>query len=63
MIPLFSSWETEETGETFFEKSFEELFSSYYTEKKGVEPEREVVELLLGLLEKEGEDASGLDED
>ena len=63
VIPLFSSWETEETGETFFEKSFEELFSSYYTEKKGVEPEREVVELLLGLLEKEGEDASGLDED
>lgn len=45
------------------EKSFEELFSSYYKEKKGVEPEQEVVELLLGLLEKEGEDASGLDED
>ena len=49
--------------ETFLEKSFEELFSSYYKEKKGVEPEQEVVELLLGLLEKEGEDASGLDED
>lgn len=63
VIPLFSSWETEETRETFFEKSFEELFSGYYTEKKGVEPEREVVELLLGLLEKEGEDASDLDED
>ena len=63
VIPLFSSQETEDVRETFLEKSFEELFSSYYKEKKGVEPEQEVVELLLGLLEKEGEDASGSDED
>ena len=63
VIPLFSSQETEDVRETFLEKSFEELFFSYYKEKKGVEPEQEVVELLLGLLEKEGEDASGLDED
>ena len=54
VIPLFSSQETEDVRETFLEKSFEELFSSYYKEKKGVEPEQEVVELLLGLLGKGG---------
>ena len=62
VIPLFSPGDEKETVGIFSEKSFEELFADYYAEKKGVFPEPEVLELLREIVQKEGEDASDLDE-
>ena len=42
--------------------SFEELFISYYTEKKGVKPQQEVLETLAEILEKENDHETGTDE-
>ena len=39
--------------ERFAEKSFEELFLGYYLEKKGTQPEQEVLDMLRDILEKE----------
>lgn len=63
VLPLFPSEAAQSNPGEFMEKSFEELFISYYTEKKGIEPEKEVVEMLLAILEKEKENETDLDED
>lgn len=62
VIPVFPSQQTEGSRGEFLEKSFEELFSSYYVEKKGTEPEEEVIEMLREIMEKEKENETNLDE-
>lgn len=63
VIPVFPSAEAEETKGAFFEKSFEELFSGYYTEKKGVKPDREVLEMLMDIMKEEEEHETHMVED
>lgn len=62
VIPVFPSQEKAEGQGTFLEKTFEELFSSYYLEKKGAEPETEVLEMLREIMQKEDENETDLDE-
>ena len=40
----------------FKEKSFQELFSSFYEKERGVKPEGELMELLLNIVKEEGEE-------
>ena len=63
VVPLFPSRDREEEKGSFLEKSFQELFTEYYTEKKGVEPEAELLETLAEIIEKEREDETDLDKD
>lgn len=63
VIPVFPSQQGAGSAESFLEKSFEELFSDYYAEKKGIEPEAEVMEMLLELIGKENEDETNPNED
>ena len=63
MVPLFPSQDREEEKESFLEKSFQELFTEYYTERKGLEPEAELLETLADILEKEREYETDLDKD
>lgn len=62
IIPLFSSEEKESMEQDFRQMSFEELFISYYTEKKGVKPQQEVLETLAEILEKENDHETATDE-
>ena len=63
VVPLFPSQDREEEKESFLEKSFQELFTEYYTERKGLEPEAELLETLADILEKEREYETDLDKD
>lgn len=53
VLPLFPEQQAEQNMERFAEKSFEELFLGYYLEKKGTQPEQEVLDMLRDILEKE----------
>ena len=53
----------EEEKGNFLEKSFQELFTEYYAERKGVEPEEELLETLTEIIEKEREYETDLDKD
>ncbi|KAB3525730.1 exonuclease SbcCD subunit D [Alkaliphilus serpentinus] len=44
-----------DTVNSFSEKSFEEVFKEFYSKERGVEPQQEVVDLLLSII-KEGEE-------
>lgn len=63
VVPVFSVQDRTEEKGNFLEKSFQELFTEYYTERKGVEPETELLETLEEILEKERENETDLDED
>ena len=63
VVPVFPARDGEEEKENFLEKSFEELFTEYYTERKGVEPETELLETLADILDKEREYETDLDKD
>ena len=63
VVPLFPSQDREEEKGSFLEKSFQELFVEYYTERKGVEPEAELLETLTEIIEKEKEYETDLDKD
>ena len=63
VVPLFPSRDREEEKGNFLEKSFQELFVEYYTERKGVEPEAELLETLTEIIEKEKEYETDLDKD
>lgn len=62
VLPIFSSQQTESRTGEVLEKSLEELFSGYYEEKKGIRPEKEVMEMLRDIMEKGREDAANMDE-
>lgn len=55
VLPVFPSQRSDPNMESFMEKSFEELFSGYYLEKKGTLPEQEVLDMLRDILEKEAQ--------
>ena len=63
VVPLFPSRDREEEKGNFLEKSFQELFTEYYAERKGVEPEAELLETLTEIIEKEREYETDLDKD
>ena len=63
VVPLFPSQDREEEKGSFLEKSFQELFVEYYTERRGVEPEAELLETLTEIIEKEKEYETDLDKD
>ena len=63
VVPLFPSRDREEEKGNFLEKSFQELFTEYYAERKGVEPEEELLETLTEIIEKEREYETDLDKD
>lgn len=63
VVPLFPSGDQEEEKGNFLEKSFQELFSEYYKERKGAEPQEELLETLKEIMEKEREDEADLDKD
>ncbi len=46
----------EDTALNISEKSFEEIFVDFYTKERGVPPEDEVMELLLAIINEEGEE-------
>ncbi|WP_315072241.1 exonuclease SbcCD subunit D [uncultured Clostridium sp.] len=46
----------EDTALNISEKSFEEIFVDFYTKERGVPPEDEVLELLLSIINEEGEE-------
>ncbi|EHI98210.1 nuclease SbcCD, D subunit [Clostridium sp. DL-VIII] len=46
----------EDTALNISEKSFEEIFVDFYTKERGVPPEDEVMELLLSIINEEGEE-------
>ncbi|OOM78211.1 exonuclease SbcCD subunit D [Clostridium sp. BL-8] len=46
----------EDTTLNISEKSFEEIFVDFYTKERGVPPEDEVLELLLSIINEEGEE-------
>ena len=46
----------EDTALNISEKSFEEIFVDFYTKERGVPPEDEVMEVLLSIINEEGEE-------
>lgn len=46
----------EEEGRSLSEKSFEEIFQEFYKRERGVEADKEVVELLMSIIEEGGKD-------
>lgn len=62
VIPVFPSQQEKEQVGMFSEKSFEQLFFDYYTEKKGTEPQTETLEMLREIMEKENENETDPDE-
>ena len=62
VIPVFPEMKQKDAGTVFTEKTFEELFSDYYQEKKGVLPEAEVLETLWEILKKEDENETDFHE-
>lgn len=62
VIPIFPETEKKRTETFFMEKTFQELFVDYYQEKKGVIPEKEILETLEEILKKEDENETDIHE-
>ena len=56
ILPKIDLEEEELSYGYFKEKSFQELFSSFYEKERGVKPEGELMELLLNIVKEEGEE-------
>lgn len=63
ILPVFPVEAGKEEYRMSPEKSFEELFTAYYLEKKGVRPEKEVLETLMNIIDREEDHAANQDED
>lgn len=55
IIPKITLDEEEVDERSFSEKSFEELFTDFYEKERGVKPQDDLVELLLGIVKEEGD--------
>ena len=56
IIPKITLDEEEVDERSFSEKSFEELFTDFYEKERGVQPQDDLVELLLGIVKEEGDE-------
>lgn len=56
IIPKITLDEEEIDERSFSEKSFEELFTDFYEKERGVQPQDDLVELLLGIVKEEGDE-------
>lgn len=54
IIPKITLDQEEVDERSFSEKSFEELFTDFYEKERGVQPQDDLVELLLGIVKEEG---------
>ena len=57
ILPKLNSDVEEESAISIQEKSFEEIFREFYKKEREVEADNEVVDLLLRLLNEEGDDS------
>ena len=48
--------EIEDKAENLSEKPFEEIFKEFYKKERDVEPQKEVLDLLLSIMNEEGDD-------
>ena len=56
IIPKLQSDEENESAVTIQEKSFEEIFREFYKKERNIEADDEVVNLLLKLVNEEGDE-------
>lgn len=56
IIPKITLDQEEVDERSFSEKSFEELFTDFYEKERGVQPQDDLVELLLGIVKEEGDE-------
>lgn len=56
IIPKITLDEEEVDERSFSEKSFEELFTDFYEKERGIQPQNDLVELLLGIVKEEGDE-------
>lgn len=57
MPKIKDSDEVEDKAENLSEKPFEEIFKEFYKKERDVEPQKEVLDLLLSIMNEEGDDS------
>ena len=57
MPKIKGSNEVEDKAENLSEKPFEEIFKEFYKKERDVEPQKEVLDLLLAIMNEEGDDS------
>lgn len=56
IMPKINGSDDESEAENLSEKPFEEVFKEFYKKERDVEPEKEVLDLLLSIVNEEGDD-------